>query len=141
MTKILMIVLRVLLAGVFLWAGVAKLVDAQAFADGVRGFRLFPEMTVNVLAMVVPVIEIAAGLLLMSPRGCRVGALLAGGLALCFVGLFAWVAYQGISVHCSCFGAFGEVTSPAVGMARGAVLLAMAAAVYGHGVRRAFLTR
>lgn len=138
--KMLMIVawgMRLLLALIFIWAGAAKLLDVSVFVDGIRGFQMFPEMLVNFLAMVVPVIEIAAGLLLVSPRGCRVGALLAAVLALCFVGLFAWVAYQGISVHCSCFGAFGDVTSPAVGMARGAVLLAMAALVYGFAARRA----
>jgi len=128
--------LRILLAGVFGWAGVAKLISPQAFAEGVAAFQIFPNATINVIAMTVPVIELVAAALLVTPWWYRLGSLISATLSACFIALFIWVGVYGISVNCSCFGTFGSVTSAPAGALRGVVLLALSAALYLYAFPR-----
>lgn len=128
--------LRILLAGVFGWAGVTKLISPQAFAEGIAAFQVFPNATITVIAMTVPVIELAAAVLLITPWWYRQGSLICTTLSASFIALFIWAGVHGISVNCSCFGSFGGVTSASVGALRGVVLLALSAAVYLYGFSR-----
>ncbi len=130
------VVARVILAAVFLWAGISKLVAPEAFADGVADFQVFPTFMVNLVAMTVPTLEIlAAGLLLVGPWK-KVGALVALCLAVGFTVLFAWVVLQGRDVQCGCFGGGGEALPAPLGFLRAAVLLVLGGAVYLNELRR-----
>ncbi len=128
---------RFLLAGIFLWAGVAKLMNPWAFADRVADFQFFPEILVNGIAIVVPVVELAAAGLLLSWRWTRQGALLSILLTLGFAVLFGWAAMHGRPVQCSCFGG-GEFfgTSAMVGLVRALILLGLGACFIGPKGRR-----
>lgn len=123
--------LRFPLAGVFLWAGIAKLIDPAAFADGVADFRFFPDTMVNVIAICVPMVEIAAAALLLSGRWSRPGALLSIFLTMSFTVLFGWAAVQGREVECSCFGG-GEFLGATVtaGLIRAVILLGVSILIY-----------
>lgn len=132
----IVVCLRFLLAVVFLWAGMAKMRDPFAFADGVADFQIFPDATANVIAMCVPAVELAAGVLLLSGRWRRQGALLTGLLSGAFVALFAWTLMQGREVECSCFGATHFLGSSAIsGLIRAVVLFAACVAVYLANLR------
>jgi len=122
---------RCVLAGVFLWAGIAKLADPRAFASGIETFRVLPGWSINLLAVSAPILEVAAAFLLFS-KWSRQGALLCGLLAGVFVGLFLWAFSQGLNVRCACFGSTGNgAESVLFGLVRAAFLLVWSAALYG----------
>jgi len=127
----ILLTLRIGLGGIFIWAGLTKLMgDPQAFADGIESFRLFPNWMVNGLAIVAPMLELAAGILLLTRWG-RLGALLGLVLASVFTGLFAWALIFGIQPNCSCFGAgsFSDF-SPVLGLGRAAILWLLSGWLY-----------
>ena len=97
---------RTLLAIVFLWAGVAKLLAAPAaFADGIDAFRLVPVWLVGPLALALPPFEILTGVALLTGRPRRLGAFCALALAAVFLAALIAAAARGIAVDCGCFGA------------------------------------
>lgn len=128
--------LRLQLSALFIWAGCAKFIAPQVFVDGVRSFHVFPDATVHLIVMSVPVLELLAAVLLLIPRGWRIGALLVGLLSLSFTALFAWAAFRGVNVECSCFGATAlNEYSTLFGLLRGVLLLAVSGFLYVTGLR------
>lgn len=95
---------RLVLAGVFLAAAAPKLADPAGFAAAIANYRAFPEALVNLVATVVPALELVGALALLSPWR-RGGALLLGALLLGFTALLALSLARGIDVACGCFGA------------------------------------
>jgi uncharacterized membrane protein YphA (DoxX/SURF4 family) len=116
---------RVVLAAVFIYAGVAKALDPAAFADSIDGYRLLPDPVGAALALYLPWLEIAGGLAVLWPRA-RLGALsllfllcLVFGIAIAS----AWV--RDLNIGCGCFGG-GAIGAAAL---RGSLLRSIALAL------------
>ncbi len=122
---------RLLLAAIFVVAGVLKFPDPLGFADGISGFRLVPVWAIPPLALGIPIFEILTGAALFSARFRPAGSLAAAGLSLAFVFLYAWAFARGLDVRCSCFGNL-EVfrVSTGAGLLRALALLALSAWVF-----------
>jgi hypothetical protein len=58
---------RLVLAGVFLAAAAPKIADPPAFAAAIANYRLFPDAAVNLIATVVPALELVGALALLTP--------------------------------------------------------------------------
>jgi uncharacterized membrane protein YphA (DoxX/SURF4 family) len=121
-------VIRFLIGAIFVYAGSAKLGDSLQFADNIASFQLLPAVLVNPLALALPPLEIAAGVLTIGgwPR--------VGALALVFlVGVFCLALLldlaRGIEVNCGCFGA-GSDGSTGLNLTRDLALLAAALIAY-----------
>lgn len=130
-------ILRILISAVFLVAGLLKLWDPLAFADGIAAFRVFPEWTITPLALGVPYFEILTALGILGRRTRSAGALAACGLAMGFAALYASAFIRGLDVQCSCFGTWKilQVTTQA-GLLRALVLLVACLSVYGREIRK-----
>ena len=116
---------RIIIAAVYIYAGVAKALDPAAFADSIDGYRLLPYPVGAALALYLPWLEIAAGLGVLWPR-VRLGALsllfllcLVFGIAIAS----AWV--RNLDIGCGCFGG-GDIGAAAL---RGSLLRSVALAV------------
>ena len=134
---------RLTLAGVWLWAGLAKAADPLVAERAVRAYQLVPEMLVKPVAWGLPFMEIGLGALLAIGIATRTIA----AISLALFGVFiaavgsAWV--RGIQIACGCFGGGGEdpsVTWISYGLeiARDAGFAAMAACLFARP--RSFLT-
>ena len=101
--------LRLALAVVCLWAGLAKIGDLASSVRAVRAFELLPEALAKPVGYGLPVLEIALGVLLLVGLLTRYAAALVGLLMLAFiVGIIAAWA-RGLSIDCGCFGGGGPV--------------------------------
>jgi uncharacterized membrane protein YphA (DoxX/SURF4 family) len=94
------IVVGVLLA----WAALAKLGDIPALARDIHQFRLLPIAGENLLAMVLPWIELTAALSLLLGIRSRAGAVVAASLMAVFTTTVALALVRGLSIECGCFG-------------------------------------
>lgn len=119
--RVMQWVLRLCLAGLFVYAGALKLLDPAGFAEDISHYRLLPEALVAPFALGLPVLEVVVGAGLLSR------AYMKGAAALCalLLGVFAVAMAQsklrGIDLECGCFGAstearvsWGKVTLDAV---------------------------
>jgi putative oxidoreductase len=95
--------LRWLLGGLFVMASAHKIMDPAAFAKIVYGYDLFPAAAINLIAIIVPFIELTAGLALMIGLYPRAAAVILSGLLLAFILVIGINALRGHVFDCGCF--------------------------------------
>jgi uncharacterized membrane protein YphA (DoxX/SURF4 family) len=115
--------LRLVVGGVFLLAGVLKISDPGKFAEEVGNYRLLPHELNNLVAIVIPWIEVVAGIFVLMGVWLRAGAQVIGGLTLIFLGAILSALIRGLNIDCGCFGTIN-------GQRVGLVSLAIDAALF-----------
>ncbi|WP_190209181.1 MauE/DoxX family redox-associated membrane protein [Kitasatospora indigofera] len=102
-------VVRLALAVVWGWAGLAKISDPAEAAQAVRAYEILPESLVKPVGYALPFLEVALAVLLVIGLGVRIVAVVSALLLLTFIAgiTSAWV--RGISIDCGCFGGGGTV--------------------------------
>lgn len=91
-----------LLGAIFLYAGIIKASSSQQFLIGLLPFLGLADW-LGPLAMALPWVEIAAGLLMFTPWR-RWGACVIFLLCLIFCAALGWALANGIIIDCGCFG-------------------------------------
>ena len=102
---------RMIVGGVFVYAGALKLLDPAAFAEDIANYQAFPHWTWNLAAAIVPITEILAGLAVLTGFRRRAGAIVLGSLTIAFIGLILSVIVRGIDLNCGCFGEAVEASN------------------------------
>lgn len=101
-------VLRLVLGGLFVYAGILKLMDTTAFAVSIDGYGLVTWRMAKLLSTVLPAVEILTGVALVFDVKGSLGAIVAQLLV--FIAVLSYAVYMGLDVDCGCFGS-GESTS------------------------------
>ena len=98
----LIVVVRILLGAVFLWASIDKIIDPSKFARDISNYHIIPFGLENIIAIVLPWLEffIGSGLIL----GILVdgAVLLSGILLIAFNILIAQAMLRGFNIDCGC---------------------------------------
>lgn len=102
---------RLIVAGVFLLAGVQKLVAPDVFAQDIANYQAFPYWTWNLAAAIVPVTEVLGALAVLTDLRRRAALIVLGSLTVAFIGLIGSVIVRGISLDCGCFGEAAEASA------------------------------
>ncbi|GAA5129497.1 MauE/DoxX family redox-associated membrane protein [Pseudonocardia adelaidensis] len=97
------------LAAVWLVSGLLKAVDPDQTYVAVRAYDVLPAAGVEVVAALLPWVELALGVLLLVGVGTRLVAALSAALLLVFVVGVAQAWARGLSIDCGCFGGGGAV--------------------------------
>jgi len=87
----------------FVAAALPKLVDPPSFAHMIYNYRLVPGAFVNLMALVMPWLELLAGLALILGIWTRTSAGLVGALLLVFVAAISLNLARGNAIECGCF--------------------------------------
>ena len=74
---------RLVLGGVFIWAGVLKVSDPLGFAQSIANYRAFPLALAFFLALILPWVEIICGLFLILGVLRRASAVILSALHNC----------------------------------------------------------
>jgi putative oxidoreductase len=101
-------VLRIVLAGVFAYAAIPKLIDPGEFAAAIQNYRVVPESLAGYIALFVPVFELVIAIGLIATPYVRGAALLATVMLVVFGAAMAQARWRGIDLTCGCFGAVLE---------------------------------
>ena len=99
---------RLILGGVFIWAGIIKITNPLGFAQDIANYQIFPQSLSFFLALFLPWIEVICGVFVITGLFLRsssafLSCILAGFLVLIIVTLI-----RGINVECGCFGGLGR---------------------------------
>lgn len=125
------------LAIVFLWAGIAKLLDPWAFQQSVERYQIVQCAIATIIAFTLPWLEVLAAICLAASRWVR-GAMVLLALMLCmFLGALISAKMRGLDISCGCFGT-GNGATLTFAIARAAILLAL---VGGTGYALRFASR
>lgn len=125
---------RLLLAGIWLWAGLAKIGDPAASVRAVRAYRLLPEWLAQGVGYGLPFLELTLAALLLAGLATRVAAAVSALLLVVFLAGMISAAARGLQIECGCFGgggdlAAGQSTAYTGEIARDAALLLVAVAL------------
>lgn len=102
--RFLLLAVRVVLGFLFLFASIEKIAQPEEFAQAITNYHLLPTVTVNAFAIILPWVELIAGLLLISGLLVRGSSFLLTLLLSMFaVAIFISVA-RGLDISCGCFG-------------------------------------
>lgn len=129
----LMLVLRVAMGLLFVAAAWPKLMDPAAFATAVTNYRMLPLPAERVLALVLPPLELLAGLALIVgvlDAGARVVVL---ALMLVFTTAIGTALARGLDISCGCFDTEGGAK---VGIAKLAENVGLTAVAWWLAFRR-----
>ena len=131
---------RIAVAAVFLGACIAKIRDPEAFALAVNRYRILPGEFVNLVALVLPWIELTAGLaVLAAPARLRAaGALIIAGMLTVFTIAISLNLLRGIEASCGCFSTRADAAvSDGWNLVRNGALIWLALAAFLDAFRRA----
>lgn len=103
------LVARLVLGGIMLYAGLTKVGDLTGSVQNVMAYEIFPYEISRAIGILLPVVEIALGVLLLVGLLTRASAAVVGALMTAFVvGIIsAWA--RGLSIDCGCFGTGGTI--------------------------------
>lgn len=100
---------RLGLAAVWLISGTIKALDPAETYVAVRAYDVLPKAGVELVAAILPWLEIVLGLLLLIGYGTRLVAILSAALLLAFIAGVSQAWARGLSIDCGCFGGGGTV--------------------------------
>lgn len=120
--------LRLVIGSVFLYSGWIKALGPEPFADSIVSFKIFPQWSVSPIALGLPIMEVAVGVMLITGLRLRLAAFSSVTLLGMFSVLLGSAMSRGIEIDCGCFG--GNSTSAGTSLARDLLLLLAAAFIY-----------
>jgi uncharacterized membrane protein YphA (DoxX/SURF4 family) len=102
-------VARLGLAAVWLISGTLKAIDPDQTYVAVKAYDVLPKSSLEVVAALLPWVEIAFGVLLLTGAGIRIVAVLSLLLLAVFMAGVAQAWARGLAIDCGCFGGGGAV--------------------------------
>jgi uncharacterized membrane protein YphA (DoxX/SURF4 family) len=129
------LIARLIVGGVFVYAGILKMSSPLEFADEIAAYQLLPASAINPLALGLPFFEITCGLLVMAGFHIRIGSTGISAMLLMFMGAIALALKKGLLIDCGCFGGHSWFESNLwVALGRDGLLLLLAAFIYRHSL-------
>lgn len=102
--KYLLLIIRIILGFVFIYAGAEKISDPEAFAISISNYRLLPTAAINFFAITLPWIELVAGILLIFGIAVKENSSILFSMLLVFTIAIVLSLFRGLSIDCGCFG-------------------------------------
>jgi len=104
----LLLLFRVIVGGVFVWAGGLKIIDPLGFAQSIENYQVVSPELAFLAALVLPWVEFLSGAFLILGVLLRSSALLISLQLVGFIGLVASALARGIDTTCGCFGSLSR---------------------------------
>lgn len=98
---------RVFIGGYFVVAAVPKIIEPLAFATSIMHYGLVPSWSINAIALILPWLELLAGVGLIVGIRTKLQAAMCGGMLVVFTLAVAYAVVLGLKINCGCFGESG----------------------------------
>ena len=107
MTTAIVLVCRLVVGGIFIYASMDKLLHPAAFAEVIHHYRIVPFSLLHLSAHLLPVVELVCGVALILGIWQRGAALLAGTLTVIFMAAITSALIRNLDISCGCFNTDG----------------------------------
>jgi len=95
---------RIILAGVFVYASIHKIAYPDEFYGAIMNYQILPQYGAYALAYLLPMLEMFAGLALLSGKFLPTSLLMIYGMLLIFIAAIISAWLRGLDISCGCFG-------------------------------------
>jgi putative oxidoreductase len=102
--KYLLLIIRIVLGFIFIYAGAEKISNPEAFAVSISNYRLAPTITINIFAITLPWIELIAGVLMLFGISVKENSTIVFSMLMVFTIAIIISLFRGLSIDCGCFG-------------------------------------
>lgn len=102
-TLILLFFIKLMLGATFVYASYHKIADPAGFAKILYGYGIFPDFSINILAITIPFVELTAGFSLIFGLFPRSALMLINVLLLGFILVIGFNLLRGHQFDCGCF--------------------------------------
>jgi len=99
--------IRILLGIVFIFAAISKASEPEGFARAITNYKLLPLFSINILAIVLPWIELCTAVLLIFGISVKENSTILSGLLIVFIIAIIISLARGLNIDCGCFGTVG----------------------------------
>jgi uncharacterized membrane protein YphA (DoxX/SURF4 family) len=129
--------LRLVVGGAFIFAGALKIANPAKFAIDVSNYRLLPHEWINLVAILMPWMEVVAGAFVLTGIWLRAAAMVITSMTVMFAVVIMSALARGLNIECGCFGTLGGKHIGLVNLLIDTTLFCLAAwlAGGGHGFR------
>ena len=94
---------RLYLGWVFIYACLHKLAHPGVFALDIATYEMLPLPLINLMAIILPYVELVAGVMLVVGVRVKAAALLVAGMMVIFLIAVSYALHQGLDTSCGCF--------------------------------------
>lgn len=101
---------RLLVGGVWIWAGALKLPHPESSVTAVRAYQLLPAGVATPVGNLLPIVEVVVGAILVLGVLTRLGGAVSALLQVAFIVGISSVWARGIAINCGCFGDGGATS-------------------------------
>lgn len=123
------LLLRLGLAGIFIVAGVLKIIDPKSLTTAIETYQLVPYEMAVLMSLFVPWLEVLAGAGLLFKKLYGGSLLILIGLLVLFTIALAQGWIRGLDVTCGCFGGADQINQTNYPVLVGRDLLMLGAAI------------
>lgn len=116
------IVLQGILAALFVYSGVLKLLDLEIFAQSMNSYKILSKEIIPFFAVYVPVFEVCLGISFLFRAFLKPVIICCTAMLVVFQSALSSLIYRGIKIDCGCFGKFA--TTPEAALLRNFAILA-----------------
>jgi putative oxidoreductase len=95
--------LRLYIGGVFVYASIHKILDPGSFALDIATYQMLPLYLINLMAIIMPWMELVAGVMIIIGWRTRGAALLLAGMMAVFLVAIIAALGRGLDMSCGCF--------------------------------------
>ena len=101
--KYLQLIFRLLLGAMFVTVAMTKIPNPEKFANEIGNYNLLPEISLNLMALFLPWLELITGMLLIFGYKVKENSFLILGMLVVFtLGVLSAMA-RGLDINCGCY--------------------------------------
>lgn len=104
------LIARLIIGAVFIFAGIEKIASPEAFAKSIQNYQILPIAIINIMALILPWLELIAGLFLVFGIRIKSSSAIVGGLLVIFIIAILSAMMRGLNIDCGCFSQDGAGT-------------------------------
>ena len=106
--RIFSLLARLILGGIFIYAGYDKILHPAAFAKAVYNYQILPDGLINLTTIILPWLELVLGSFLIIGIWLPGTAVMSNLLLLTFTGALFFNMARGLDIGCGCFSTTAE---------------------------------
>ena len=106
---VLILIIRILLGLIFVYASYEKILDPAKFARDISNYHVVPFGLENTIAIILPWLELIIGLGIILGVCIDANVFISGGLLILFIVLITQAILRGFNIDCGCGLKEGEV--------------------------------
>jgi uncharacterized membrane protein YphA (DoxX/SURF4 family) len=129
--QVVYITLRILVGGIFILAGIPKILDPAAFSQTIANYQILPAALINPAAIFLPWLELVTGVMIIAGFWLKGALVIYNLLMLTFISVLIFNTMRGLDISCGCFSqGNGEVINIGTIIRDGLIIIPSAYLLY-----------